>query len=173
MVRSGVVDSPPPRPNGAIRTARRINVLMNAAPVSTQSAPTEIVFAVLNITEKKEREKQYHLLFEGANDAIILMKNLVFVECNTRALEMYGAAREEIIGRTPLDFTDPLSPDGADLADLASEKVEKTINGIPQSFEWRHRRLDGVYFDAEISLSRVDIRGAGPCPGHCPRYNRA
>ena len=138
---------------------REIDILMKAASVSHDSAPNEIIFAVLNITEKKERERLYHLLFEQANDAILLMQDLVFIDCNTRTLEMYGVKREEIIGRTPMDFSDPKLPDGQDSAETAKDKIGKAMNGEPQYFEWRHRRPDGTYFDAEVSLSRVDMRG--------------
>ena len=141
------------------KDGRELEVLMNAAPVSPDSAPTEILLAVLNITEKKEREKLYHLLFEQANDAILLMQDLVFVDCNTRTLEMYGVEREGIIGRTPLDFSDTRLTDGKDSGATAREKIDQAMNGQPQSFEWRHVRPDGTCFDAEVSLSRVDMHG--------------
>ena len=141
------------------KDGREIDVLMTAAPTSPDSSPTETVSAVLDITEKKERERLYHLLFEQANDAILLMQDLVFIDCNTRTLEMYGVTREELIGRTPMDFSDPKSPDGQDSAEAARSRIGKAMNGEPQSFEWRHRRPDGTYFDAEVSLSRVDMRG--------------
>ena len=141
------------------KDGREIDVLITAAPTSPDSTPTEIVSAVLDITENKERERLYHLLFEQANDAILLMQDSFFIDCNTRTLEMYGVTREEIIGRTPMDFSDPKLPDARDSSKAAKDKIGKAMDGEPQSFEWRHRRPDGTYFDAEVSLSRVDMRG--------------
>lgn len=141
------------------KDGRAIDVLMNGAPSSPDAAPTEIVAAVFDVTEKKEQERLYHLLFEKANDAILLMQGLEIIHCNSKAVEMYGAPREEIIGRTPLDFTDPKLSDGTNSLISARGRIEKALKGEPQSFEWRHRRPDGTSFNAEINLSKVDMRG--------------
>ena len=38
----------------------------------------------------------------------------------------------------------------------AKELIKKSINGIPQNFEWKHSRFDGTHFDAEITLLKID-----------------
>lgn len=143
------------------KDGREINVLMNAAPASPDAGPTEILLAVLDITEKKERERRYQLLFEGANDAILLMRDLAIVDCNSKALDMFKVERDEFIGRTPLDFSPQTLPGGQNPDVYAKKKIGMAMKGEPQSFEWRHVRPDGTIFDADVNLSRINIQGQG------------
>jgi PAS domain S-box-containing protein len=124
------------------------------------------VAVVRNITERKqaqqavqESEAKYRALFESANDAILLMKGARFVDCNSRTLAMYGCTRDQILDRTPWDFSPPRQPDGRDSRVKAEEKLEAVLGGEPQFFEWVHRRLDETLFGAEISLSRITLGG--------------
>jgi PAS domain S-box-containing protein/putative nucleotidyltransferase with HDIG domain len=110
------------------------------------------------ITEALEQsESKYRMLFEYASDAIFLIKKGAFVDCNPRGLEMLGCTREEIIGRSPLEFCPPVQPDGA----LSKERFQHggrlALAGAPQFCEWRLNRRDGTPFEAEMSLSRVEV----------------
>ncbi|HPM41032.1 MAG TPA: PAS domain S-box protein, partial [bacterium] len=107
----------------------------------------------------KESEVKYRTIFEQANDAIFLMDGHKFVDCNDRTLAVYGFSREQIIGQTPYRFSPPTQPDGRSSMDLAAEKIAAALAGSPQSFEWKHLRADGMPFDAEVSLSRVELGG--------------
>ncbi|MCD6520625.1 MAG: PAS domain S-box protein [Anaerolineae bacterium] len=105
----------------------------------------------------RESEARYRALFDSANDAILLLRGEAFVDCNPKALELFGASREEIIGRTPFDFSPPQQPDGHDSLAWGRAKLQAAFAGEPQCFEWRHLRKDGTPFDAEISLNRVKV----------------
>ena len=104
----------------------------------------------------KTSEKKYKTLFEGANDAIFLMSNYVFRECNAKTLEMFGCTKEDIIGRRPWDFSPERQPDGRDSREKAIEMMENALKE-PQRFYWKHRKKDGTLFDAEVSLNKLDI----------------
>ena len=54
---------------------------------------------------------RYKALFETANDAIFLMRNDIFIECNDKTLGMFGCTREQIIGQPPYKFSPELQPD--------------------------------------------------------------
>ena len=110
----------------------------------------------LNVHSLRERERRYRTLFEGANDAIFIMEGDRFVDCNSRTLTMYGCNREQVIGKTPGDFSPSTQPDGMDSTTKSRKKIEATTAGEPQRFEWKHQRLDGSSFDAEVSLNLVD-----------------
>ena len=107
----------------------------------------------------RKSEIKYRTLFESAGDAIFLMDNEIFTDCNPRTLEIYGCTKEQIIGQTPYRFSPEFQSDGSHSREKALEKINATMNGHPQFFEWKHCRYDGTLFDAEISLNSLREEG--------------
>lgn len=128
---------------------------------------SEIIGALgfaINITEQektyenlKVSEEKYRALFESADDAIFLMDEEIFVDCNSSALKMFNCQREDIIGQPPYRFSPPAQPDGRSSIEKAKELIQNALSGNPQAFEWVHKKLTGETFFCEVRLNRVLI----------------
>ena len=108
---------------------------------------------------------------DHAGDAFFLYdeENRV-VDLNQRACESLGYTREELIGKTPLDFDPDITP--TFLEDLHREFA----SGVEHPpFETRHRRKDGTIFPVEVRI-QVFFQGTEysvwPCAGHRPTQAR-
>lgn len=107
----------------------------------------------------RESEERYRALFEGAGDAIFLARDGLFVDCNAKTLEMFSCRKEDIINTSPYGNSPKLQPDGRDSQEKALENMDIALREGHNFFEWEHCRLDGTPFAAEVSLSRLYIRG--------------
>jgi two-component system cell cycle sensor histidine kinase/response regulator CckA len=107
----------------------------------------------------RQSEIRYHGLFEEALDAIFLMDGDRFMECNSAAGRMFGRTPGQLAGLRPLELSPPLQRDGRPSDQAARERIEAAHKGIRQHFEWLHCRQDGGSFDAEVSLSPLEVGG--------------
>ena len=138
-----------------------INLVRNS-----QGQPLHFMPFILDITERKRAEEllrdselKYRALFETAEGAILLFADGSWVDCNAKALSVFGCTREQIIGAHPNTFSPPTQPDGRPSEPEAVKLITLAYTTGPQSFEWEHCRMDGTTFAAEVNLNRVDLGG--------------
>jgi PAS domain S-box-containing protein len=106
-----------------------------------------------------ESEERYRTLFENASDAIFLIDRDKYVDCNKKALELFGCTREELIGSHPCDHSPACQSDGVSSEKKSRDLLQVAVGGTPRLFDWCHTRKDGSEFDVEISLTRLDVKG--------------
>jgi len=112
---------------------------------------------LLNIELKKSEEK-YRVLFEKSNDAILLIENKKFIDCNMAAVKLFGFSnKNELINTHPAD----ISPDYQHYKKsyLEAEKMmivayKKGVN----KFEWIHKQANNKTFPAEVWLTVIPYK---------------
>ncbi len=104
----------------------------------------------------KNSEKKFRSLFESSNDAILLMDDIQFIDCNPKAEQLYHKSKTEIIGKTPVELSPKFQPDGRSSEIGAINKISKVYRGKPQLFEWLHL-VDGREIYCEVNLSLTEI----------------
>ncbi len=121
---------------------------------------------VMDITEQRRledgvaaSERRFRALYESANDAIFLIRDGVIVDCNPATEEIFGRNRDEVLGQSPQVLSPPQQPDGRTSEEVARTRMAAALAGERQVFDWKHTKQDGTPFDAEVSLSCVDIDG--------------
>ena len=107
----------------------------------------------------RESEAKFRALFDAANDAIFLLHNGVFADCNASGLKLYGVTRDQLIGQSPALISPPTQPDGRDSQEKALEIIQRAMTGEPQLFEWVHQKSDGTPVHVDVSVSRFELRG--------------
>lgn len=93
------------------------------------------------------------------NDAVFLLDDSGFIDCNRDAEGMFGATRAQLLHKMPYQLSPPVQPDGLRSRQKALEKMRLASEGSSQWFEWRHRKRDGTLFDTEVGLNRVVVEG--------------
>ncbi|MCP3688174.1 MAG: PAS domain S-box protein [Gammaproteobacteria bacterium] len=119
------------------------------------------VFDKLHSSEVEIIRQQdlYQSLFESANAAIMLIKDGHFINCNKEALVIFGCKRDQIIGSSYASFSPENQPDGEPSKEQFAANVSRATMGDPQLFRWKHQRMDGTIFDAEVSISAIHVDG--------------
>lgn len=150
----------------ALRTkAGDIRILLFSAEAITLHDERCLITVAVDITERKRAEEAlkhsetlHRTLFKSATDAIFLMEDYRFVECNEATLAVYGCSKHsDIIGQFPWVFSPTRQPDGSLSQRRAIELMEAALGGRSQRFEWTHTHLDGSEFQAEVALNRLEL----------------
>jgi len=104
------------------------------------------------------REEDYQEIFNATSEAIIIFdaENSTILHVNDTMLDMFGYAKEEVVGRE-IDIV--LSEDSVPITGQLRQNLEKTIHGEHCVFEWRISRQDEVNLWVEISLRSSTIGG--------------
>ncbi len=134
-----------------------------------------IVFGVIgiarDITEQhhqqlklQESEKKYRILFEKSDDAILIIEDHKFVDCNQATVKMLGYKdKSEVINCHPCDLSLEYQPDGCLSFEKAEEMMRIAREQGSNHFEWVHVRADGSPFPVLVWLTSIPWQGDYIC----------
>jgi PAS domain S-box-containing protein len=106
-------------------------------------------------------ETKFRTLYDSTRDAVMLLDERGFFDCNQATLAVFGCAtREEFCSKHPADLSPPAQPDGTDSRTLAGRRIATALEKGSHHFEWVHTRADtGETFPAEVLLSAMELDG--------------
>ncbi len=110
--------------------------------------------------ELRLSEEKYRTLFNTSRDAIMMLGQQGFVDCNEATCKLFGCASiEAFVGKHPSELSPPTQPDGVDSLTAAAQRIERALTTGSHFFEWLHKKMDGTVFPAEVLLSRYNFSG--------------
>lgn len=109
--------------------------------------------------EMQERSKQQFMdAMFNSPDAMLLIDNETFVECNAAAAIMLGCeSREQVKNTHPSVFSPFSQPDGRESKEKADEMIKTALQSGTHRFEWNHKKVNGEVFPVEVSLAVTPV----------------
>jgi PAS domain S-box-containing protein len=108
-----------------------------------------------------QSESKFRTIFEKSGDAVLLIKNGRFIDCNQAALEMLEyPTKDSLIFKHPLDIS-PMHQDDGSLSEIkANEMMRIAFQNGSHRFEWHHIKRTGHVFPVDIQLTSIqDFEG--------------
>ncbi|MDO9141763.1 MAG: PAS domain S-box protein [Methylobacter sp.] len=133
-----------------------------------EQKPSRMCGTHADITGRKENEmalieseERMRTLFESTSDAVMMLDNNSFFDCNQAALNMFGCDSKAVfISKHPADLSPMVQACGTDSKILANQYIEQAMREGSAHFDWLHQRLDdGQVFDAEVLLNAISFGG--------------
>ena len=124
--------------------------------------------AFLDLTERKRAEVALHrseakfrTLYDSTSDAVMLLDENGFFDCNKAALQVFGAGdKADFCSSHPADLSPAKQPCGTDSLTLANQQIATALEKGSLRFEWTHERLDsGEVFAADVLLNALELDG--------------
>jgi PAS domain S-box-containing protein len=124
---------------------------------------TTIAFVVQQARSQEalqRSENKFRTLYDSTSDAVILLNEHGFIDCNRAALSMFGCdTKEQFCSLQPTGESPPVMPRGLDSMALANELISAAMAEGNNHFEWTHKISDTVVFVADVLLNTLELDG--------------
>jgi PAS domain S-box-containing protein len=112
-------------------------------------------------TRQLGTEKQkYQTLFESNSDAVVILEDKGFTDCNPATLSLFGMDSVATFLSTPISqLGTPTQPGGLSAHEHARQAIRAARRHGHATMEWQGRRQDGTVFSAEIALHAMELEG--------------
>lgn len=116
-----------------------------------------------DITEQKRAEEAlkaseltFRTLFEGSSDAILILDDHKFVDCNPATIELLGYdSKENILGKSLWDLSPQFQTKGISSQEKALEIIKTILRN--KKFEWLLQKKDGTIVPVEVMLTSIQL----------------
>jgi len=104
----------------------------------------------------RSSEELYRQVYNAPDEAIFIHNSSdgMILDVNASALELYEYSKEEFAKLTIDSFSSNVEPY---TSERAVEYIKKTVNGEPQSFQWRAKKKSGELFWVSVNLRPMNI----------------
>jgi len=121
------------------------------------------IVSIVDITELskakeeiEESEKRFRELYEKSGDAILIIENGIFVECNQATVDMLEyESKEEFLNSHPSKLSPIFQQDGQKSFDKAIDMMNIAVQQGTHRFEWMHTKKNGENFPVEVLLTAI------------------
>lgn len=108
------------------------------------------------INKSQSKDEKYRIFFENSTDAMLIIKDYLFVDCNLATVKMLGYdKKEELLNAHPSELSPEFQPDGKKSYDKAIEMMEAAFAKGSHHFEWNHKKKNGEVFPVDVSLTAI------------------
>jgi len=142
------------RPDGAVRS---LLVMIGEVELNTRGKPARVFGVLQDITERKrveealrDSEERFRAFSDATTEAIVLHEGGMILEVNQTLADHLGYTKEEMLGRSVLDFTAPESRE---------EMVRHIREGDPGPYIAFSLHKDGSRTIGEIRARQIVYKG--------------
>ncbi len=108
----------------------------------------------------KKSEEKYSTLFNKSADAILLIDDGKFIDCNQAAIDMLRYPdKQTLLDVHPSELSPPIQEDGVESFVKANMMMSLAYETGCHRFEWIHTRHDGEDFPVEVLLTAIPFEG--------------
>src|SRR5262245_13101464 len=101
-------------------------------------------------------EGALRLVFERSPDAILLLDDGVFIDCNQAAVDMLRAnGKDELLSLSPSDLSPAVQPAGTTSALKVQQMISLALERGTHRFEWLAKRRNDSEFPVEVLLTAI------------------
>jgi PAS domain S-box-containing protein len=99
-------------------------------------------------------------VFENSPDAILIIQDGLFIDCNAAAVEMFRSnSKQELLSQSHSQLSPWLQPDGEASATKLREMIAQAVARGSHRFEWLAKRRDNSEFHVEILFTIIPFPG--------------
>ncbi len=110
----------------------------------------------MNFPETNQTNSNYRCFFDKSVDAMLIIENYKFTDCNDAAVAMLQYDnKEEMINTHPADLSPEYQPDGKRSDIKAKELMDSVYEKGACIFEWIHKKKNGKEIPVEVSLTAI------------------